>query len=203
MLAKLPRDRPPAAEVDRKLAAMEQASIEPHPRGFSWLVAALAACIIVAVILVLMHGRIWAPKEPVLIQLTRQASENRVTAAALSPDGTSLAFATFDGTVHLRRVSDGFTRTLHTLDELQVERIAWFPHGSRLLLSGTRANQGGAVWVVPINGEPPRLIVPEGKDTVPSPDGTRIAFTNIDGSTIWVTDADGAGAPSASSRVQH
>jgi eukaryotic-like serine/threonine-protein kinase len=191
MLAKLPRDRPSAAEVDRKLAAMEQAGVEPHPRGFSWLVAALAACIIFALILVLMHGRIRAPKEPVLSQLTRQASENRITAAALSPDGANLAFATFAGTVHLRRMNDGFTRTLQAPAELQVERIAWFAYGSRILLSGTQANQRGGVWVIPVNGGPPRLIVPDGKDAVPSPDGTRIAFTSLEGSTILVAGADG------------
>ena len=45
--------------------------------------------------------------------------------------------------------------------------------------------------MIPLNGGTAGLIVPEGEDGVPSPDGTRIASTGADGTTIWVTGVNG------------
>src|SRR5581483_628677 len=78
------------------------------------------------------------PREnPAMKQLTTQLAENSVTASSISPDGKSLAFAALGGAVLIQRISDGFTRPLSTPEGLRVDRIAWFPDGSRLLLSGT------------------------------------------------------------------
>jgi dipeptidyl aminopeptidase/acylaminoacyl peptidase len=45
--------------------------------------------------------------------------------------------------------------------------------------------------VIPLNGGEPSLIRPEGRDAVPSPDGTRIALTSADGATIGVVGVNG------------
>ncbi|MBV9498438.1 MAG: hypothetical protein JO138_03605, partial [Acidobacteriaceae bacterium] len=87
---------------------------------------------------------------------------------------------------------DGFTQPLRTPAGLQVDRIAWFTDRSRLLASGTAADHRRGVWIIPINGAAAGLVVPEGEDGVPSPDGTRIASTSADGTTIWVTAVNGA-----------
>jgi hypothetical protein len=87
-------------------------------------------------------------------------------------------------------MSDGFTRRLSTPQGLQVDRLAWFADSSRLLASGTIDHRAG-VWVVPLDGGAPSLIGPEGRDGVPSPDGTRIALTSADGTAIWVTGVNG------------
>jgi eukaryotic-like serine/threonine-protein kinase len=150
------------------------------------LVVGLVACLACVFALWLMWGKIFPPREPVMTQITTQESENRVTAAAISPDGRSLAFAELGGPIDLRRMSDGFTQPLNTPAGLSVDRIAWFARGSRLLVSGSVGDQPGSIWVVAIGAEAPQMVMRQGKDAVPSPDGTRIAFTNLDGSAIWI-----------------
>ena len=49
-----------------------------------------------------------------MTQVTTQVHEDQITAAAISPDGKSLAFAALGGAVYLRRMSDGFTILLST-----------------------------------------------------------------------------------------
>ncbi|MGH9353626.1 MAG: hypothetical protein ACRD2G_15940 [Terriglobia bacterium] len=65
-----------------------------------------------------------------------------------------------------------------------MSRIALFADGFRLLVSGSASNQLNGVWVILIGAGTPKIVIPDGKDAVPSPDGTRIAFTNVDGSAI-------------------
>ena len=131
-----------------------------------WL-SGLVACIVGGFVLWAMAARTFAPKEALFEQITMQAVENRVTAAALSPNGEELAFGTFGGPTYVRRMSDGFTRRVTTPRGLEVERLAWFADSSRLLASGTIDHRAG-VWVMPLNGGAPSLIGPEGRDGVPS-----------------------------------
>jgi Tol biopolymer transport system component len=44
---------------------------------------------------------------------------------------------------------------------------------------------------MPVNGGKPALVAPGGENGVPSPDGTRVAFTSGDGATIWVVEMKG------------
>jgi Tol biopolymer transport system component len=193
MLAKDPGKRPSAAEVASRLTAMIETERKREPRRVKhWLwLYSLAACVVLGFALWAITERILAPKEPLFQQITMQAAENTVTAAALSPNGEELAFGTLGGPTYVRRMSDGFTRPLPTPDGLQVDRIAWFADGSRLLASGMAADYRRGVWMIPVNGGAPSPIGPEGRDGVPSPDGTRIALTSADGTAIWVIGVNG------------
>jgi serine/threonine protein kinase/Tol biopolymer transport system component len=192
MLAKRADERPSAAEVASRLTVMIETERKSEPRRVKhWLwLSSLAACVVFGLVLWAIAAHLFAPKEPLFQQITVQASENRVTAAALSPNGEELAFGTFGGPIYVRRTSDGFTRPLSTPRGLQVDRLAWFADSSRLLASGTIEHRPG-VWVIPLNGGAPSLIGPEGRDGVPSPDGTRIALTSADGTAIWVIGVNG------------
>ena len=189
MLAKEPERRPSAAMIAARLAAIARKDTPRRVKTWLW-VSGLAACVVCGFVLWAIAAKIFAPKQPLFEQITTQASENRVTAAALSPDGEELAFGTFGGPTHVRRMSDGFTRPLRTPQGLQVDRLAWFADGSGLLASGTIDHRAG-VWVIPLNGGAPSLIGPDGRDGVPSADGTRIAFTSADGTAIWVIGVNG------------
>ncbi|MBV8866295.1 MAG: serine/threonine-protein kinase [Acidobacteriaceae bacterium] len=192
MLAKDSRKRPLAEEVSR-LAGIIEGDRKDTPRLVkTWLWASsVAISVVCGFVLWAIATNMFAPKEPILQQITTQTSENRVTAAALSPDGKTLVFGTIAGSLLVRRMSDGFTRPLRTAPGLQVGQIAWFTDGSRLLASGMAADHRRGVWLVPLNGGTAGLIVPEGEDGVPSPDGTRIASTSADGTIIWVTGVNG------------
>ena len=193
MLAKEPERRPSAVMVAARLAAIARKGGPRRVKTWLWL-SGLAACVVGGFVLWAIAAKIFAPKEPLFEQISMQASENRVTAAALSPDGEQLAFGALGGPIHLRRMNDGFTLRLNTPADLAVERIAWFADGSRLLVSGTRANHDRGIWVVPISGGKPSLIAQDCKDGVPSPDGTRVALASVDESTIWVKGVDGGAA---------
>jgi Tol biopolymer transport system component len=195
MLAKQPSKRPSAEEVESRLTGMIETGREGMSRRVkAWLwVSSLVAGVVVGLLLWGIATKIFAPKDLRFEQITMQAGENRVTAAALSPNGEELAFGTLGGPTYLRRMSeDGFTRPLSTPPKLQVDRLAWFADGSRLLASGTIDLRAG-VWVIPLDGGAPSLIGPEGRDGVPSPDGTRIALTSADGTAIWVIGVKGEG----------
>jgi Tol biopolymer transport system component len=189
MLAKELERRPSAVMVAARLAAIARKGGLRRVKPWLW-VSGLAACVVGGLVLWTIAAHIFAPKEPLFQQITMQAIENRVTAAALSPNGEELAFGTFGGPTYVRRMSDGFSRPLSTPRGLQVDRLAWFADNSRLLASGTIDHRAG-VWVIPLNGGAPSLIGPEGRDGVPSPDGTRIALTSADGTAIWVIGVNG------------
>jgi Tol biopolymer transport system component len=194
MLAKDPRKRPAAAEVERRLG---ESGVRPRRRAFSWVAAAAAPLAVTAAAWIWTSAPESRPRPETLRQITAQASENRVIAAAISPDGATLAFVGLGEAIQLRRMSDGLSRALSTLPGMQVQRIAWFGDGSRLLVTGQtdKAARPG-IWIVPVSrGLPARQVVPAGEDGVPSPDGRRIAFTSGNGATIWIADTEGNGAP--------
>ena len=221
MLAKHPDERPSALDVDRMLSDIELADgadspdriwssffpdrgtarVEHHPARvkigplkaglrFSLTASGVAAGLVLALVFWIVGKQIH--REPVMTQLTTQSSENRVSAAALSPDGRYLAFGELGGPIELRRMSDGSTHPLSTPVGLSVDRIAWFADGSRLLVSGVPIYGHAGIWVIPILAGSVQRVKDQSKDGVPSPDGTRIAYTNLDRSEIWVTRVGGA-----------
>lgn len=191
MLSKDPNRRPTAKEVDRRLGEIDPAA-PPSSRLPAIVAASLVLCIAVAVAVVRMHDQPGPARKPNLTQVTTQGIDNGVTAAALSPDGASLAFATESGPIQLRRMSDGFTRQLNTPPDFHVDRIAWFSGGRKFLISGSRGlEQRPDIWVISTSTGAPRHILADFSDGIPSPDGTRIAVTNAGGTAIWVTDSNG------------
>jgi eukaryotic-like serine/threonine-protein kinase len=198
MLDKNPRKRPTAMEVDRQLSGLSLSTTAKPSRPVFRAAIVLAAGLAAASIL-LFRERILPTNEPTLSQLTTQVRENRVTAAAISPDGKNLAFAAFDGSIYLRRMNDGIILPLDTPAGLHdVDRIAWFPDGLKLLVSGSLDADGAmghdqpGIWVMATGGGESERIFSDGKNAVPSPDGTRIALTSTDGSIIWVAGAKGS-----------
>src|SRR5215469_6340936 len=93
MLEKEPERRPSAVTIAARLAAIAR---EPAAKSWRrWAVPALlaASVLLAAAVWLLwpMAAKIFASKEPLFEQITMQAGENRVTAAALSPNGEELA----------------------------------------------------------------------------------------------------------------
>lgn len=66
-----------------------------------------------------------------------------------------------------------------------MDRIVWFASGTRFLASGTPDDRAAAIWRLAADGAYPRLVA-DGRNGAPSPDGAKIAYTSIDGSSIWV-----------------
>jgi Tol biopolymer transport system component len=192
MLAKEPRNRPSAAQVEQQLSAIDRAFTRRGPSRVRTPVALLLAVCVAGVGFWLARTQIFVPAEPVFTQITTRASDQGVTTAALSPDGRNLAFAVSGGPVQLRRMSDGSSQALGTPGGLRVNRIAWFANGSKLLLSGWLVgDRQPGIWELPVQDGEARLLFQDAMDAVPSPDGTRIAMTRPNETAIWVGDASG------------
>ena len=160
-------------------------------RSFVWFLAG-GICLLVAGSLAVLR---WKPHanpvpEPVFHQITTLVPENRATAAALSPDGKLTVFANADG-IFLRR-ENGLTTELKSPPDFIVDRLAWLPDGSEIVISGFSAvtNIPG-IWLSSLTGTTLLELRRAGRKANPSPDGTRIAFVSRDWSEIWVMGASG------------
>jgi serine/threonine protein kinase len=119
------------------------------------------------------------PPEVVERQLTANPFEDYVMSAAISPDGTYLAYVDQTG-LYLRSTDSGETHPVSLPSELRsrIERIAWFPQGGKLL-AGMVSPQGLDLWVITILGEAaPYLLYRNAAEPTMSPDGRSIAFVS-------------------------
>ncbi len=125
------------------------------------------------------------------IQLTTNSSENPVSAAAISPDGKSLAYADQTG-LHLRQIDTGDTHTLAATDIGYINRVCWFPDGSKLIVSGTPAKGGQpAIWSLSIVGATPKKLRENAIQASASSDGSEIGFMDTDRTHVWLMGANG------------
>ncbi|MBL0159191.1 MAG: protein kinase [Bryobacterales bacterium] len=198
MLAKDPAERPTALQVDQRLAAISVGARESRPASR----VPLAAGIIASIAALAIAGALWwtpgrgaAGPQPLKLVPIANMPESRVTAAAVSPDGSMLAYAPADGPISIRRLRDAETNSIRSPKGLRASRIAWFADQRHLLVSGIAEPENQAVvWLVPIDaaGGPPKLLS-KGRDAAPSPDGAHIALVSADGGLIWVIQRDGTG----------
>jgi Tol biopolymer transport system component len=126
------------------------------------------------------------------IQLTTNSSENPVSAAAISPDGKYLAYSDLTG-LHLRLIDSGETNTVEIPGAGEINRVLWFPDGSKLIVSGEGADKGArpAIWSASIVGGSPRKLAQDGLEASVSPDGSQIAFVDVDRKHISIMGANG------------
>ena len=132
-------------------------------------------------------------------QLTDNTPENRLWAAAISPDGKYLAYHDRIG-LFLRSLDFGESRPVRKPPELlykPVSTLQWSPDGGKLLADPwTQAIWAfplrPAIWAFPVHGEePPRTIYPLGLDPVIAPDGKSIAFISSSRQELWVGGING------------
>ena len=130
-----------------------------------------------------------------LHRLTTNATENRIFASAISPDGKYLAYSDKTG-VYLRLLSTG---ELHPLlpKGSDVMSLGWFPDSSQLLASWTAPPANRSLWSLSILGGNPRQLSDEGWSASVSPDGSQIVFLKgaavaDAGQEIWLMRSNGA-----------
>jgi eukaryotic-like serine/threonine-protein kinase len=213
-LAKEPGERyQRASEVQAALEAIQSgAQAEPPaPAGERWRPRVVPLAVAVGLVLVSGGGWLaWRSLAPTPTPVERQLTSNpiglEVSGPIISPDGKSLVYCDKSG-FYLKEIASGETRPVPSpwvgpdgravvlRTRLNLKGWAWFPDGSRLLV--TTSAGGGAtagVWQVSLVGWTWRRLATEGRgDAEVSPDGARIAFTRGD-TAIWVMNADGQDA---------
>jgi hypothetical protein len=127
----------------------------------------------------------------VITPITAHGPGNFVTAASLSRNGELFVWSDAGG-IHLKNLLDGRARRLRGPTDYLPDRLAWFPDNRRILFSGlSTADQQRSVWILDSAGGLPRMIRPDAREALPSPDGLKILFLNSDRSEIWVMGAQG------------
>ncbi|HEY3840593.1 MAG TPA: protein kinase, partial [Bryobacteraceae bacterium] len=129
-----------------------------------------------------------------LRQLTLQIADDRVTTAAVSPNGKLLAYATVDG-IFLQVMRTRETHLLRSPPDFWVDKIRWFVDGDKLIVGGIAgANSRPEIWVVSVLGGAPRLFRADARSPELSQDNTQVAFTSGSRSEIWISGVSGQDA---------
>jgi eukaryotic-like serine/threonine-protein kinase len=132
------------------------------------------------------------PQEVIERQLTANSFEAPVTDAAISPDGSSLAYADISG-LYLKVIATGEVHPLAAPASSRIFRISWFPDNRNLLLTAISSQDGrGQLWEVSVFGDSmPRLLRSDVREAAASSDGSEIAFITESAAAIWVMTANG------------
>lgn len=129
-------------------------------------------------------------------KLTTNSSEESVSSAAISPDGTLLAYSDSRG-VYLKHIRTGEIHQLQTSADFSTHLHVddWYPDGSHLLVTHEPPGDKPALWAISVFGGSPRQLVENGEAGSVSPDGTHIAFHRLDSTQQeWVMRSDGTDA---------
>jgi Tol biopolymer transport system component/DNA-binding winged helix-turn-helix (wHTH) protein len=172
----------------------------PRARKWQFVGAALAIVVVASMavgwLLWRQASRSKLPQASVTLhRLTTNATENRIFASAISPDGKYLAYSDKTG-AYLRLLSTG---ELHPLlpKGSDVMFLGWFPDSSQLLVSWAAPPANRRLWSLSILGGNPRQLSDEGWSASVSPDGSQIVFLKGAavaevGQEIWLMRADGS-----------
>jgi eukaryotic-like serine/threonine-protein kinase len=174
--------------------------VEPPPRVRRFrlpekIVFYALASILIAVCLGLLWFRqnLITPPAPVKErQLTHNPPEDRITGAAISPNGKYLAFASPTG-LHLSEVDSGETHDIALPEEVRTHlwEVRWFPDNEKLLLRVASESDEDEVWLTSIFGGSARKLRSHSRSVVISPPGSSIAFVNNHNHEIWTAGTNG------------
>lgn len=158
-----------------------------RPLWFRWalLIPIVVISSLAAIVFQVFRHRVVHAPAIIPRQLTANAIENRVLSAAISPDGTYLAY-TDDTGISLRRVDSGGTRLLPSTRGLYVQN--WFPDGNNLLAA--RYTEPSLWSVSVVDGAARKLQQDAGFGQV-SPDGAHVASWRNVASELWIMGPSG------------
>jgi len=174
--------------------------VRPAPRFHLWWILAASASLILillgiklGMLLSQSHSAAQASAPVRVTRLTANPAEDRVRAAAISPDGKYLAFSDETG-FYLRQIDTGETHPSSLPPGLSAGSISWFPDGAHLIAALSGPGQPSSLWEISTLGGTPRKLIDDGRFPEVSPDGKQIAYiTGLRmGNQVWLAAANGA-----------
>jgi DNA-binding winged helix-turn-helix (wHTH) protein/Tol biopolymer transport system component len=158
-----------------------------------WIIAALAAVVLVVIGVVLgflLASRDLAPSR--VTPLTANPVDDPVITSSVSRDGRYMAFSDDTG-FYLRQIDTGETHVISLPEGLLPNSITWFPDNVHMVLGLCAINRESSLWEVSALGGSARKLVDDGAYPAVSPDGKQMAF--IVGKPmrqrIWLAAIDG------------
>jgi len=133
-------------------------------------------------------------KDPAINQITAALVENRVTAAAVSPDGSRLVYSELGGSLIVQDLKSGGRRLLRAPEAALVDTISWVGATGKILLSGETDAEARTLWAEDLSDSRMYTIRQGARSGIAAPDGQMIAFTSGDETEIWIMKADGGDA---------
>jgi serine/threonine protein kinase/Tol biopolymer transport system component len=194
----------PPAPVVAEPATGPSAKVPPQdapsrPSRF-WVWAAVAAALMAAAATIVSYK--WPPEARPNGITERQLTASfdaPVADAAISPDGSSVAYADADG-LYLKLIASGEVHPLAMPANCRVFQIAWFPDSRDILVTAMPGQSNlGALWAISVFGGQPRLLREDTRDVSVSSDASQIAFTTNAQDGLWIMNADGSQAKKVAS----
>lgn len=133
-------------------------------------------------------------KDPKINPVTATQAGNRVTAAAVSPDGSRLAYAELGGNLIIQDLKSGGRRLLRAPERTLIETISWIASTGKILISGETDAEARTLWTQDLSDSRLSTLRQDAQHGIASPDGQQIAFTRGDETEIWIMKADGRDA---------
>jgi serine/threonine protein kinase len=190
---------PHAAAASGSALATAASTVIPTARSSKgWLMFA-GACF---VLFLAVAGYYWNSRKALRVlgplkerQLTRNSSENEITAGQMSPDGKYLIYSDVKG-IHLKVIETGeITNAAVPENRRQWTVAGWFPDGTHFLANTESAGMPEGIWKFSVIGGAPRELREKGHAWSVSPDGSRIAFSNrvvwYGYGDIWIMQGNG------------
>jgi DNA-binding winged helix-turn-helix (wHTH) protein/Tol biopolymer transport system component len=182
------------------------ATVAPRSSIRRWLLVGVAGVVLLIGTVVGWHAaqRNDPHHQITLRRLTANPAEDRVTSAALSPDGKYLAFSDQTG-FYLRQVDSGETHALVLPAGFNARPESWFPDSTHLVVTSVlNPQEPPSLWQISIMGGAPQKLADRGRTASVSPDGSQIAFLKgpafgetwvgpEGGEDVWVMQGDGEG----------
>jgi serine/threonine protein kinase len=166
----------------------------PLGRSKSWMRWAALVVVVAALVIAWFVSRPTRGQAAIVERQLTSSFGSMVQEAAISPDGSSLAYADNAG-LHVKTIDTDEVHHLQWLPGVRIFQIAWFPNNRDLLITampghGIRAS----LWAVSLFGGAPKLLRNDVRDVAISPDGSRIAFDSNVLDSIWVMNSAGESA---------
>ena len=202
MLAKDPAERPAISAVANQFesrlgnpsALPKTARTPPRRSRLVFIAGTLAAAALAAILFPYLHKAVFPRETPAPRLTERQIVSSlgvNVVDAAISPDGSLLAFADEAG-LHLKLIGTGESYPIPSPAGGRIYQIAWFPDNHNLLLAVMRGpGLQAQLWTVSIFGGVPVFLRDDVRDASVSPDGAQIAFTTNAQDALWVMTRSG------------
>ena len=181
-------------DTQSRVSAAGNVPVTRSRRLSFWLVATFAAIAIIGAGLYLKwRGNSTAQgKQLAQLELTQNAVDDPVVSSLISPDGRQLAYTDRSEGLLLLQIDTGEKRRFSNVGNVTL--VAWYPDGTHLLVRPP--NYRGLLRLSTVDGSTRTLIGDSimVADATVSPDGTRVAWTDVPSNTtskLRVMSADG------------